>query len=95
MKTPSESIRQTDRFHHTRAAKAGPNPAKSEPFSLKSASRGDQRRVFWLFIFSFSLVLVYGGCAKRAELQFIKAKAGNGDVRHTFLIRNATILRIN
>ena len=78
-----------------RAAQAGHTLAKSEPVSLTPAPRADQRRVFWLFIFSFLLVLVYGGCAKRTDPRFAKAEAERTNLRHTFLPRNPTNLPAN
>ena len=82
MKIIPASIEQADLSHPRRTAQAGPFRAKSQPASLAPASRADQRRVFWLFIFSFSLVLVYGGCAKTTEVRPMKAKAKNGAVAH-------------
>jgi hypothetical protein len=77
------SIRQTSLPQQTRAAQVGQSQAKSEAISRTPAPRSDQRRVFWLFFFSFLLVLVYGGCAKRGDLRFVTAKAEKGgDLRH-------------
>jgi len=82
MKLIPESIKQTDLSHSRCAAQTGQYRPKSQPASLTPAPRADQRRVFWLFIFSFSLVLVYGGCAKTAGLRRVKTKAEKGAVAY-------------
>jgi hypothetical protein len=82
MKLIPESIERTYFSHPNRAAQTGQRRAKSEPASLTRAPRTDQRRVFWLFIFSFSLVLVYGGCAKPTDLRPMRATAEGGTMAY-------------
>jgi hypothetical protein len=85
MKTISESIRPATPSPYRRAPQASPHAAKSDPVSLTPAPRADQRRVFWLFIFSFSLVLVYGGCSQGSGPRSVKHNAEKTAVRHAVL----------
>ena len=79
MKSVSSRAIGQKSFYDVRPPRAAQYLQRSESAFVKSPPRAEQRRLCWLFIFSFLVALVYGGCAKAAEQPEGKVQAKTGD----------------